>query len=225
MNTTNTIAHSHIIRIKKVSDHFKSDSGKEIVNQFFTEFSLNDGLKKYCFNNNLPTKSTEYYHEFSMVVKEDTIFVEKEFIFFIPEPNERIIIDEIKLTAEFIMRQPHSGSSTCNPLLEVVFDSKGVFNYYLAKDFFYLLPMFGFYDGNSQQFSNRIKQHDVFGYFYRCNQKQFDDFSKYVSRDRNKKHEFDFNDDPKLSGTGGYWYHECILAYFDEKFNLLNEWK
>ncbi|MBP6237737.1 MAG: hypothetical protein KA270_04865 [Saprospiraceae bacterium] len=223
MNTTNTIAHSHVIRIKKVSDHFKSDSAKEIVNQFFTEFSLNEGIIKYCFNNNLPTKTTKFYHEFSMVVKEQEKFVEKDFIFFIPEPNDRIIIDEIKLTAEFIMRQPHAGSATCNPLLEVIFDNIGVFNYHLDSD--YLLPMFGFYDGNSQQFSNRIKQHDVFGYFYRCNKKQFDDFSKYVSRDRTKKHEFDLIDDPKVSGTGGYWYHDSILAYFDDKFNKLNEWK
>ena len=223
MNTTKIIEHSHIIGIKRVSDQFNSDSGKKIENQFFTKFSFTENVLKYCFNNNLPSNETKYYHEFKMVIYQNGNFEEKDFVFFIPEPNNRIKIDDKNLTAEFIMIGIlHSGSATCNPLLEVIFDSNGVFHY-ISSDSNYLLPMFGFYDGNSQNFSNRIKQHDVFGYFYRCNKEDYNKFYKGVQR--NKKYEFDFNDDAKLSGTGGYWYHESIMSYFDNKFNLLNEWK
>ncbi|MBK7808000.1 MAG: hypothetical protein IPJ51_17150 [Saprospiraceae bacterium] len=229
MNSKESIDHSHIIAIKKLTEFFVSNRSTKIENQFFTQFELEEGNFKFCFNNNLPTESTEYYHEFSMVVRDGKIFVEKEFIFFIPKPTDRIIIDEKGLTAKFVMRGiPHSGSATCNPLLKVIFNNNEVFHYNLnldTSDQNYLLPMFGFYDGNSQKISNRIKQHDVFGYFYVCNKEDFEKFSNYALENRQKEHEFDFNDDPKLSGTGGYWYHESILAYFNDKFNTLNELK
>ncbi len=116
----------------------------------------------------------------------------------------------------------HPKDNTCNPKQIIKQENNEIFHYTFSENYFddngnvvsdtnngwVIVPMFGFYDGNNRKYPNRLKQNELFGFYFKCSKDEFKEFSNLISK--GVFYEFDFWDDPKLNGQNGFWYHENI---------------